>query len=928
MALWAAAVSRQDGSPSDGIHLLWAAPAAAGYSLTGYDIQRRESQPQRRPICYDLAPADLTALHTDLHLATSVADVSVCATPCPVPIAAVPDEPFRAEPAPQIHCVEIADVDVETADALDGAQLTAFDSGGVRLPHVVVRTIGSARGVDCATHLEIALPAAASEVQLRLVGFASPSRLVARDAAGTMVASASTSAPSGQAQTLTLRAPQITRVGIVSPSGATLATRLCWTPAPVPPPVPPAETPALRAAAILPSASIPSCLCYRLRLGGEHQFVRIDAQVPAMLAVALRAGKAVDARSLTDTGGVQRTTFAGRSVDEVLLYTGLRISNLRICVDPLPISTDEDMEWADVPYLVKNLQMPLRRLDPTLTSAADEFARATSRLVPSESIDPTAFAAVAETMNDTLATGPGSPVCFTATSRERAEDPFVEVRPWPYALSLSAMPEWRRALGLGYLDDGSALVSGTHYDYRVVGRFARRDIEEMLLAFHTVPAGTTLPATFQLDTLRLSTTAPSVVEQFPTVAEPALAGTGRRKGIRIAGGLTLGFDAPVTRVVLELEPAVGGAVRYSAKTSDFLIGLSGTTFTGILTVAPRITIEFAEPVDTVEVDGDVLLYGVRILAPHAGDPDDVVDVSVVLADVVYEPTPPPPPPPALGTTNLQQPMLPGDPAVTTQNPPQSLGFRLRWLPPPPASGMPPSWPPDLGAAPPFDVLGFRLERRRVDTAGPFEEIGGQSLPTVFFGNRGARGEAAPLDFGADLLTIFPEFETPLPPVDPWVAVDDVLRSAGRPDGPPPGSLFQYRVFSIDPIGRLSATPTTGSIVRLEKRIPPPQPPGPGDSPPAGVVRPSGVRARVLQSSDPDLAADDIALLGGSGNAIVLEWGWTDVERRRDPFATEFRVYWEPTPPDLLHGELHGTASTVDGLHEMAAPSTDRPPTTP
>src|SRR6266851_3434742 len=120
MGLWGAAVPRQDGSAADGVHLLWAAPAAAGYSLTGYDIQRRESQPQRRPTCFSLTSDDLAALHTDFHVLTPVADISVQGTPCPVPPAALPDEPFHAEITQQQHCVDIADLNAETADALDG----------------------------------------------------------------------------------------------------------------------------------------------------------------------------------------------------------------------------------------------------------------------------------------------------------------------------------------------------------------------------------------------------------------------------------------------------------------------------------------------------------------------------------------------------------------------------------------------------------------------------------------------------------------------------------------------------------------------------------------------------------------------------------------------------------------------------------------
>jgi hypothetical protein len=514
-------------------------------------------------------------------------------------------------------------------------------------------------------------------------------------------------------------------------------------------------------------------------------------------------------------------------------------------------------------------------------------------------------------------------VWATTRRREGAEDTYIEVRPWPYALSLTTLAEWRRALGFGLLDPGQGLVAGDHYDYRVTGHFRRRDVEERLLGLHTLPSGTTLPATFHLGTVRLSGPAPRAVELFPPVPADALRGTGRN-GLRLTPGnpLSIAFAAPLTRVVLELEPAEAGPLSYTTRTSELLLGLSGTRFSAPVPPQARVTLDFPEPIDTLELEGTGFLYGLRLVAPSGADPEGVVDRSVVVPDVAFVPTDPPPPPGALGTANLQVAIQPGQPEVTTRNPPHAMGFRLRW-PPPLAGGAPPLWPPDLGAAPPTDVLGYRLEHRRVDTSGPFEEVGGQPQSTVFFGNRGARDAPQALGFGADVLLAYPEAVAPRPPVEPWLTIDDVLRSPARPDGPPPGSLHQYRISSIDAIGRLSATPTAGSVVRLEKRIAPPPPRGPVGAPPAGVVRPAGVRARVLQSTDPDLPAEERALLGASLNAIVLEWGWTDDERERDPFATEFRVYFRPLPPDTVSGTLHGPVTPAGGLLEMAC-TLDRP----
>src|SRR5205814_6728143 len=162
--------------------------------------------------------------------------------------------------------------------------------------------------------------------------------------------------------------------------------------------------------------------------------------------------------------------------------------------------------------------------------------------------------------------------------------------------------------------------------------------------------------TVQLGTVRVSAAEPTVVELFKPVPETALEGFGR-KGIRIDGPMAIAFDTPVTRVVLELEPALAGVLAYTAKTSDFLLGLSGTTFHGAVVAAPRITLDFAEPIDTLELKGVGFLYGVRVLDAGSGNPDEVLDLSIIVPDVAYVPPDPPQPPVVLGTTNLQQPIL-------------------------------------------------------------------------------------------------------------------------------------------------------------------------------------------------------------------------------------------------------------------------------
>jgi hypothetical protein len=1062
---WAAATSRQEGAPSDGIHLLWTPPYDAGYSLTGYDIQRRRSRYKPVVRCHTLSSTELDTLHRDYRVVTPLAVVSVRSTRCPEPAGDLPDTPFQGDGANHLQCVDLGRPQKSsrsrTLDALEGLTLTALDAHGARLPHVRSVTTNGVRGAVVAYRLTIALPTPSRRVTVTLVHFSRPAKVAARNAAGIVVATAAMAVPQAVPETLTLSGPRITQVDIDAPADETVLLRICWEPEteqtcfafgrlergrhpnPVQTPVGTftvfdqrgraAETVVRRLGTLIgldcvvrvvialeqpvagarialasfaapvtvrarnaggadvdvatlpashrpetaslwgpditeleitapkdeallleicltpeggrrhapdervvrgpeePAGPVPSsrlvvshrptCFCYRIRLDAPHQVVDVTTGTPAVLAIALREGKAVDAQYLHDVGGSQLARFRGRGPDEVLLYTSRRLTALTICVDERLRPADEAREWAGVPYIATGIQVPVRAVDPGLATAADEYARASSRLIAGEALDAPTFVDLAATLNGALNAGEASPMWYTMRTRERPEDPFIDIRPWPYGLAMNMVCEWRRAMGFGYFDAGTELAAGGRYDYRVTGHFFRRDLEEQLLGFHTVPVGTMLPWTFYIGTVRFSCAGACTVELYPPLSATALSGFAR-KGIALNAGfigspsLAITFDAPVSRVVLELEPARTASLDWSAHTSDYILGLPGTAMSGTVAGSSRVTLDFAEPVNTLELRGNGFLYGIRVLPPTSGDPADLVTVSVVIPDVQYSPTGAPPPPAALGTTNLQEPILPIDPQVTTQSPPQPLGFELHWQPPAPSGGTPPTWPVDLGAVPPTDVVGFQIERRRVDTGGSYEPLGDHAMPILYFGNRGSRPEPEPLGWGANLLAIYPEIVTPEPPVDPWITAQDVLRSAAVPGGPPPGSLHQYRILSLDAVGRRSSVPTEGSVVRLEKHLAPPPPPGPDETPPAGVLRPSGVRARVLQASDPDLADADFVLLGGSTNAVVLEWGWTAEERARDSFATEFRIYWHDQPPDVVRGTLVDPATLVGAHHQM------------
>jgi hypothetical protein len=654
------------------------------------------------------------------------------------------------------------------------------------------------------------------------------------------------------------------------------------------------------------------CAAYELGLTTRHRVVQVRAGVPSALAIALRDGKAVDARQLDDPSGIQTARFDNRDVDQVEIHCDHRATSLEVCLDVAADPGADDASWAGATTVAKNLQLPLRSVNTAVSSAAQEDALAKSRLLPGEAFEAEAFRDVADLMN--AAADTGLPVWQSTVTRDEDDEPFIDVRSWPYAMALLVHPAWRRMLAFAVLDQAANLTPGQVYDYRVTGRFRRRDVEEVVHGFQAVPRGTMLPTTFLLGDIGLSTPEPTTVELFPEPPADSLTAMGR-KGIRLAGDpcLTISFCAPVSRIVLDIDPS--STFEYTAHTTGFLPGLITHSFTGSVSSKPRVTLEFADPVDTVELAGRGRLFAVRDVTSAPGtSPEDIVERHAVVYGVVFADTPPLPAPAVLDTDNLQQPVLPG-PA----SPPAALGFQLAWDPP--GVGVPSMpWPPNATTPPPSEAFGYQFERREVDTGGAFGPLDPTAGPVAVFGLRGTGGDPPALRPGIDLETAFPESGPATSPTGTRMTYEDPLARARAPS-PPPGSRHQYRIYTVDALGRRSIDPTEGSIVRLEKRQPPPQPVGPPTPSPNDVG--TGVRARVLQALDADLSTADRALLGSSDNAVVIEWGWTDSERAADPHAREFRVYWQPLAPDLVYGRVTGTAAYTAGQYEMAA-EFDRP----
>ena len=221
------------------------------------------------------------------------------------------------------------------------------------------------------------------------------------------------------------------------------------------------------------------------------------------------------------------------------------------------------------------------------------------------------------------------------------------------------------------------------------------------------------------------------------------------------------------------------------------------------------------------------------------------------------------------------------------------------------------------------MLGFHAERRRIDTGGAFEELDGPGTTTLLFGSRSGRRDPPPLTPGIDLEAVFPDAPPPTPPGARVHVARRRARHCGerRPaagEHPPVPALLRRRdrpslgdraprlgrqareAPGASAAGR-AAGPAADRRDRARGRA---RAPSPGRRP-----RPPrrGSHAPREQRRTPSCSSG-----GGRRRSAT-----------RDPHATEFRVYWQPLPPDVVGGRLTGVASLASGLYEMAA-TLDRP----
>jgi hypothetical protein len=631
--------------------------------------------------------------------------------------------------------------------------------------------------------------------------------------------------------------------------------------------------------------------------------------------VAQSSGKAVAWGQ--SSGAPSTIVLTAAKIDTIRIYT-IGIREFSICA--FYPAQPHDEPWAKAKLIAKGLTLPIHECDLALTSPAGEFATAVNRLVGAETLDPTRFARMCDTLRAPAAgSSLGRSGARVSLNRGAADQNFEELSLEQQLSALTLHPKLRRVLGLGH-HDKAGLVPGHAYAYRVVGRFKSADVEDEIYDVHRLPASATLPDSFWIRDVGFRCQTPVKVVLDPEPNQHALHATSRR-GIHIDTSsidetwllpfyeewstiITLPY--PVLSLVLEV--AAGHSFVYAAG----LPWSFGSPAPAALPPGPWVELTFPTPIQELRFAGKGIFFALRL---PKGD-KKTIEIHADTPVVLFAGKPLPIPPLALVAANLQQPPAPivGPIDEKTPVPPrQPVGLRLTWLPA--ALNNVPVWPDDIESGPPLDALAYVIDHRKVvpsSSFGPWEAINADDNLT--FGSRDMTAPIVRLEHGCDLDLLFPA-NRPREMAGLTLSYSDVFGEKDPTTGTkrpaqPLGSYHQYRIRSMDAAGRISGAETLSNVIRLEKHQPPPLPVGKQPAPAleAGhLAGPPGAHARAIVRGAPGLSAADVATLGAHQNAIVLEWGWRQSERDLDPFTTEFRVY-STQPADTVNANITSVVS--------------------
>jgi hypothetical protein len=162
----AAAISRLDGGSADGIHLFFEAPAMAGYSIDGFDIQRRHASHERKRRCVALTAGDIAVIEEQLALTYQLGLIELRTGACPV----APRRP-TAERERTRTCARFGGRAKATGRnplTRERATFTVFDEPRHKAAKTALVKAAGTRALQGGVALQIDLPVDADAVELVL----------------------------------------------------------------------------------------------------------------------------------------------------------------------------------------------------------------------------------------------------------------------------------------------------------------------------------------------------------------------------------------------------------------------------------------------------------------------------------------------------------------------------------------------------------------------------------------------------------------------------------------------------------------------------------------------------------------------------------------------------------------------------------------
>jgi hypothetical protein len=163
-----AGISRRDGSAADGIHLLWSPPRGSGYSIGGFDIQRRKAE-RTKISCYTLSQAELAQLHAQFELRIPFARIGVRRSACPTAMVQSPPG-VKDRVSRSVDFAGLAIGRVKNPLNLDGLAFQLLDRNGNPARAAEIVAVENDRGLRIASRLVVTLPPGTFAARLSMQG--------------------------------------------------------------------------------------------------------------------------------------------------------------------------------------------------------------------------------------------------------------------------------------------------------------------------------------------------------------------------------------------------------------------------------------------------------------------------------------------------------------------------------------------------------------------------------------------------------------------------------------------------------------------------------------------------------------------------------------------------------------------------------------